>query len=48
MITILQYTSDSAEAMYEQCTARWHEVMNDWHNQHQELKKVRKIGQLSE
>ena len=39
---------DSAEAMYERCTARWYEVMNDWHTQHQELKKVRRVGQLSD
>ena len=39
---------DSAEAMYERCTARWYEVMNDWNTQHQELKKVRRVGQLSD
>ena len=39
---------DSAEAMYERCTARWYEVMNDWNTQNQELKKVRRVGQLSD
>ena len=39
---------DSAEAMHERCRARWYEVLNDWHNQYQELKKVRRVGQLSE
>jgi hypothetical protein len=37
---------DSAKAMHERCRARWYEVMNDWHNQYQELKKVRRVGQL--
>ena len=39
---------DSAEALLERCRVRWSEVMNDWHNQHQELKKVRRINQLDE
>jgi len=25
---------------------RYNEVMNDWHNQHAELKQVRRVGQL--
>lgn len=28
------------------CRERWYEVMNDWHNQHEELKKVRRVEQL--
>ena len=35
-------------AMLVDCRKKWYEVMNDWHNQHQELKKVRRVGQLSE
>jgi hypothetical protein len=35
-------------AMLVDCRQKWYEVMNDWHNQHQKLKKVRRIGQLSE
>lgn len=37
---------DSAEAILERCRARWYEVLNDWHNQHEELKKVRRVEQL--
>ena len=37
-----------ATDMLVHCRQRWYEVMNDWHNQYQELKKVRRVGQLSE
>ena len=30
------------------CRTRYNEVMNDWHNQYEELKKVRKAGQLGD
>ena len=29
-----------------QCEQRWQEVLNDWHNQYQELKRVRKVEHL--
>jgi hypothetical protein len=37
-----------ATDMLVACRQRWYEVMNDWHNQYQELKKVRRVGQLNE
>jgi len=39
---------DDPTLMLIDCRQKWYEIMNDWHNQHQELKKVRRIGQLSE
>lgn len=36
---------DPQELLYK-CRMRWQEVMNDWHNQLQDLRKVRKIDQL--
>lgn len=32
--------------LLEQCEQRWQEVLNDWHNQYQELKRIRKVEQL--
>ena len=39
---------DDAEVLLELCRTKWYEVMNDWHNQYEELKKVRRISQLDE
>ncbi len=36
---------DPSELLYK-CKMRWSEVMNDWHNELQDLRKVRKIDQL--
>ncbi len=40
--------SDSCyrEELWSLARARYKEVMNDWHNQHEELKKVRRVEQL--
>lgn len=32
--------------LLEQCEQRWQEVLNDWYNQYQQLKSVRKVEQL--
>ena len=32
--------------LLEQCEQRWQEVLNDWHNQYQQLKSVRKVESL--
>lgn len=37
---------ENPEDMLEKCKQRWYEVMNDWHNQHEELRKVRRVEQL--
>ena len=32
--------------LLQACESRWQEVTNDWHNQYQDLKRVRKVEQL--
>ena len=34
------------DELLTQARARYKEVMNDWHNQHEELRKVRRVEQL--
>jgi hypothetical protein len=31
------------EALLEQCRQQYHKVMNRWHQQHEEIKRIRKI-----
>ena len=37
---------DDHADMLTKCRSRWYEIMNDWHNQHEELRKVRRVEQL--
>ena len=39
---------DNVKVLLDLCRTKWSEVMNDWHNQYEELKKVRRINQLDE
>jgi len=34
------------QQLLELCEQRWQEVLNDWHNQYQELKRIRKVESL--
>ena len=38
----------STKDLLSVCEERWQEVMNDWYNEYESLKKVRRIGQLNE
>lgn len=37
---------DDTADLLAKCKERWYEIMNDWHNQYTELRKIRRIEQL--